>query len=186
MKGWITLYSDADWENYGGKWAKRGPDGAWYILDFTNMYEAVGERECKANNVPQYSCGVIYLLLDRVADQEKVRALLSGGDTDLVERYDTNNAWDYRGQRPRPNINERLLIERLTGYGVGGTLETFNGNIAPKALLRNAKQYAENIMKDEDKLEERLDRQVNRVGNSARDFAEGRIGLLCLNERDSE
>ena len=47
MKRWTDIGSDCNWADYGGKWARKAKDGAYYILDFTNMYDACGEGECK-------------------------------------------------------------------------------------------------------------------------------------------
>lgn len=177
IKGWTELCADSSWEDYGGRWCKKGPDGAWYVLKFENMYDAMGEKDAKESGAAQFSCEVVYCKLDEVDPDEVVRALESCGADDYIERVDIDASWRYLGKRPKPGLDELILLECLTGYGVGGILETFTSETAPWGIRNEARKYAEKLMRDEDEREERLDRQVNVIGNSARDFARGQIGF---------
>lgn len=58
MKNWIELCSDANWEDYHGMWCRQAADGSWWVLRWTNMYDAMGERDCKGDGIPQYECQV--------------------------------------------------------------------------------------------------------------------------------
>ena len=140
MKGWTNLGGDVNWEDYGGKWCKQGPDGAWYVLRFENMYEVMGKNDAKDRGVAQYSCDVVYCKLEEVPEQEKVKALECSGLDDLLERYDVDNSWRYLGKRPGPEVNELLLLDSLIGYGIGGSLETFNSYAAPWATRNRARK----------------------------------------------
>ena len=177
MKGWTNIGGDINWQDYGGRWGKKGPDGAWYVLKFDNMYEVMGEKDAMATNTQQYSCEVVYCKLEDIREREAVNALECCGQNGLIERYDIDNSWRYLGKRPGPEVNELLLLSCLIDYGIGGILERFTSATASWGTRNKARKYAEEIMKDEAELEDRLDRQANAIGNSVRDFARGQIGF---------
>lgn len=45
MRGWIELCGDVNWIDYHGMWAKKARDGSWYVIRWTNLIDAMGERD---------------------------------------------------------------------------------------------------------------------------------------------
>lgn len=61
-KGWVTLSADVNWEDHGGRWARRDRHAtskrAYNVCKFDNMLEH-GIRD-----LPQYECGTGWIDLD--------------------------------------------------------------------------------------------------------------------------
>lgn len=171
--GWIELASDVNWEDYGGMWAKQAPDGAWWVLRWTNMFDAAGESECRANGWPQYECEVRRLDLDDIAGVDLVSALRS---CDLESRNGKIIADCGELEEPFATY---AIVEACIGYGYGAPIESFTGDHYPMRIRAQARRYAEDMMRPESAcdLDRRLERPVNAIMTSARDYGAGRFGL---------
>lgn len=155
MKGWIDLGSDSSWEDYGGEWGRKARDGAWYVLRFDNLLDAMGdEAPCK------YSCDVLRVNLAEISEKE-IKSALSCVGLDL--------------ENVEPKYREQATVEACVSYGVYAPLDTIEGDTYPTRIRAEARRTAERYMRDSDALESALDRPVNAIGSTARDFGHGDI-----------
>jgi hypothetical protein len=160
MRGWTDIGSDMSWEDYGGKWARRARDGSWYVVDFTNMYDACGEGECKRDGQDQYVCEVKRVdLADLDADTlKRARDCVGLNLDDIAEEH-----------------REIAQVEACVSYGCSQPLDSFSGNVRPANVRANARRAAEALMRDAVALEAKLETPVNRMGATAREYARGEI-----------
>lgn len=165
MKGWIDLGSNVNWSDYGGKWGKRASDGSWYVLDFTNMYDACGEGECKRDGQSQYVCEVKRVDLSQLSSENLQRALdcigLDLDDVDVKHR-------------------EAAQVEACVSYGCTQPLNSFSSDVYAGRIRADARRYAEKCMRDSDLLAERLARPVNAIGSTAEEYGRGDINAALL------
>lgn len=165
--GWIELASDVNWQDYHGMWAKKGPDGAWYVLVWTNLWDAAGESE----DLDQFECQVKRLDLGELPADELKSALRSCG----LEQTSEGLMQSYGCDLVDPAWEERAKVEACIGYGHGAPLETFSGGQHPMRIRANARRYAEMCMRDDALVEERLARPVNKIGSTAAEYGRGDI-----------
>jgi hypothetical protein len=156
MKGWTDLGSDVSWEDYGGKWGRKGPDGAWYVVRFDNLEDAMGR------DAPhKFSCDVLRVDLRQIPEKEQESARRCVG-LDLEEYGD-------------PAVREVAQVEACVSYGTYAPLDNFEGDKYPARLRADARRKAEEYMRDAKALDTALDRPVNAIGSTARDFGRGDI-----------
>lgn len=160
MKGWKDIGSDVSWDEYGGKWAKRARDGSYYVLDFTNMYDACGERDCKRDGQAQYVCEVKRVDLSEL----DAKTLKSARDCVCLDLESVDE-----------KHRELAQVEACVSYGCAQPLESFSGDVRPSWIRAEARRYAEELMRDAQALEERLERPVNAIGSTAREYGRGDI-----------
>lgn len=175
MKGWIELCSDVNWADYHGLWAKKARDGSWYVLQFTNLVDAGGSDFADT----PYECQVKRLDLDELSANKVADALRSSGwkkdgaTGAIVNTYDGSEVC-------AAEHTETALVECCIQYGQGAPLADFTGKHYPERVRAQARRFALECMKDADKLEERLDRPVNAIGTSARNYG---LGILFASDR---
>lgn len=159
--GWKDLGSDSDWESYGGKWGRKGADGAWYIVRFENMIEACGERAVANGEISKYIASVLRVDLSEISKDQlsKCRACV-GIDPD---DYDSRDA----------NVQEYMNVDACVSYGTFAPLWDEGSDTFPMRLRAAARREAETMMRDETTLDKALDRTVNRIGTTAREFGQG-------------
>ena len=166
MKGWKELSSDVNWVDYHGAWARRAPDGSWYVLRWTNLLDA-GGREFEAT---PFECEVKRVVLASVLPEEIDSALRSCG-----WRLENGTVVSECGDTVTDEFVDLCIVECCIGYGLGEPLETFTGAKHPMRIRAKARRYAERCMKDAALLESRLDRPVNKIGSTAREYGRGDI-----------
>lgn len=173
MPGWTDIGSDVNWPDYGGKWAKLAKDGSVYVVEFTNMYDACGEDECKRDGQAQYvaeakrvalrdlhpndlrkACDCVGL---RYSPQEIVN---DTGDV-VANRSDLLHMWPI------------VLAEACVSFGYYEPLETFQGNTHAARLRAQARRACESYMKDAAALEVARNRPVNKIGSTAAEYGRG-------------
>ena len=157
-KGWIDVGSDVSWEDYGGHWGKRAAEGVWFFVKFENMAEHMSESEMKEGGYALYYAQVKQVDLREVPVSEVEAAMKSCGPDDL-SRYDEAE-------------HEMIHATCCADYGTYAPLDEFQG---PRALQVRADAFrcAESYMADADSLDSALDRPVNKIGSTARDFRGG-------------
>ena len=157
-KGWLDVGSDVSWEDYGGQWGKRASEGVWFFVKFENMLEYMSEGELKQGGHDVYYAQVKQVDLREVPVSEVESAMKSCGPDDL-ERYEVE-------------IHEAIHATACADYGIYAPLDQFEGKRA--AVVRaEAFRAAEEYMVDADSLESALDKPVNKIGSTARDFRMG-------------
>ena len=171
LKGWTQLCSDGNWSDYHGMWAKQARDGSWYVLKFDNLVDSMGERDA-AEFGATYECQVKRVDFSDLAPDAIASALESCG-YELTKEGTIENEYD-GGEVCGAEHATLCILECAIGYGLGAPLESFYGNGHPLRVRGKARAYAMAMMRDADELEERLDRPVNAIMTSARDYGSGR------------
>jgi hypothetical protein len=170
MRGWIELCGDLNWIDYYGMWARKARDGAWYVLRWTNLFDAGGKDFVDT----PYECEVKYLSFADMSVETIASALRSCGY--VVSPDGRSIRQEYDGSVVcNGEYFEACLVECCIGYGLGAPLETFAGKSYPTRIRAEARRYAESCMKDVALREERLSRPVNRIGSTAREYGVGDI-----------
>ena len=182
-KGWKTwqdIGSDVSWDDYGGKWAKRARDGSWYVVEFTNMYDACGEDECKRDGQNQY-CAEVHRVDLTDLSPEKIKSAL---DCVGLTMRSNGAIWDSQGIEYATSYDdpkrEIVIVEACVSYGAKQPIDSFSSNRGPIKLRNEARRSAESYMRDAVALESRLDRPVNRIGSTAREYARGDINAALF------
>lgn len=172
MRNWIELCSDVNWEDYHGMWARKAKDGSWYVLQWTNLWDAAG----KQSGMPQYDCEVKRLELESLSDPATASAIGScgwrfgDGTRDIIDEHSGTvvaeagtDSWTY------------ALVECCIQYGYGAPLESFQGDHYPLRIRAQARRFAEECMRDAALVRERLARPVNAIGSTAAEIGRGDI-----------
>jgi hypothetical protein len=172
MDGWIDIGSDANWEDYGGIWAKKDKrDGSWYVIRFMNLWDACGERD----GLSQYECDV--KRIGEVSNEQRDSALKSCGYEYVQEKalkLTVSIVQTYDGAIIAEGKDcEIYLVYCLVGHGGGAPLESFRASVYPKRVRAEAIRYAKQCMKDSELLQGRLARPVNAIGSTAEEYGRG-------------
>jgi len=174
MRGWIELVSDVNWIDYHGMWAKKARDGSWYVIRWTNLIDAMGERDA-AEQGCAFEAGVKRIDLSEV---DVTSSLKSYGWTLAVHDGELTIFAPYSGDivatLGKPEF-ERLLVECCIQYGLGAPLESFTGSARPLSIRAKARRYVEACIRDANLLAARLARPVNRIGSTAAEYGRGDI-----------
>jgi len=172
MKKWIELCSDVNWEDYGGMWARKAPDGSWYVLQWTNLWDAAGED----SGLPQFECDVKRVELFNLPEAEITSAMRCVGLAWVPDGHNgeimTESGDIVADTEERTAL---VLVEACVQYGLGAPLQSFSGDKYPKRIRARARRYAEECMRDDALLERQLDRPVNKIGSTAREYGRGDI-----------
>lgn len=135
--------------DYGGKNFRQSGNRQFQVVELINMDEACGRDN---EGQPKYIVELRLVDLAAISEATLKSALDSCG-------------WEKMDQ------SDLCLAECCDSYGAHAPLESFSGNNAHK-LLRQAYKAA-NALLDESALEEQLERPVNKIGSSAREFMNG-------------
>lgn len=155
-KGWIDIGSDLCWDDHGGKWAKQVPGTRiFYVLRFDRM----DDRLMAESGCDRYECDVMLVDLDDLPDKTVELALRCCG-IDPLEII-------------RSDHHDLICMEACVGYGAYAPLESFSSNSHPLNLRGEARQYAERLMRNAKELERLMNRPVNRIGSTAREYMRG-------------
>lgn len=157
-KGWSDVGSDCNWEDYGGLWGKRAGDGVWFFVRFDNMLEHMGAEEMQASGTEPLCAQVKQVDLNEVPLKELKSAMESCGPDD-IEAIDEE-------------YHELIHAEACQSYGCSAPLDEFFGT-NPVHVRAEAFRAAEYYMQDDLALEDALDKPVNKLGSTARDFRGG-------------
>ena len=138
--------------DYGGKNFRQSGKRQFQFVELINMDDACGRDNAKQ---PKYNVSLRLVDLDAIPAEGQARAKKSCGwygaesDTDIA------------------------IAEMCDDYGLHAPLDQWNGNNA-RQLLRAAYREANSLL-NSDALESKLDRPVNAIGSSAREFMAGDI-----------
>jgi hypothetical protein len=172
MKGWTDIGSDASWDEYGGKWAKRARDGSYYVVDFTNMWDACGEEECKRDGQAKYVCEVKRVDLSDLSS-ESIKSALDCVGLRLGVDGIVSDQGDVIAAPGDLRRGELVLVEACVSYGNAQPIDSFSGDNYSSHIRADARRAAEAFMRDAVALETRLERPVNRIGSTAREYGRG-------------
>lgn len=139
-----TYSGDVNMLDYGGKNMRQVGARAFQIVELINMWDATGEED-----QAKYAVELRLVDLDAISQSNLESALKSCG-------------WDNMEQ------SDLALAECCDSYGVHAPLGSWSGNNAHK-LLKQAYRKANSLL-DPDALESAMNRPVNKIGSSAREF----------------
>lgn len=149
MKQWHDIGSDVNWIDYGGRWARHVVGTRYHVIRFDNMIEACGRD---ADPSQPYHCDLHEV---DVASEQLASALESVGATDL------DGVW--------PSKVDLVKAEALSSYGAYAPLWQDGGRNAHE-LIRAAKRESRRLATDSAAYEAAMDRPVNRIGSTAREY----------------
>jgi len=147
-KAWTDIGSDVNWSEYGGRWARHIEGTRYHVIRFENCREW-------GDGATGYHCDLQEITLD---NPQLERALESCGGSDLDGESKV----------------EWVKVDALSSYGAYAPLWQQAGTNA-RELLRAAKRESRTLERDADAHEERMNRPVNAIGTSARNYGLGRI-----------
>lgn len=139
------LYED----NQGGKWIRRVGPGRHHIIELIDMDDA-----CGLDNEGRPTYNVELSEVDVIATVQKTKA-------DAIKSCGWENM----------ELSEVALAECLHSYGARAPLDSWDGNNRGK-LLRDARALSSEL-DDPETHEEYMNRPVNALGSTAREFAQG-------------
>lgn len=149
--GWIDIGSDVNWDEHGGNWAKKAQDGSWYVITFDNL-EGHGIYD-----LPKY-LATVKNIEPREVDTEELKSALQCIGMDFKDVDD-----------------ELELVFALNSHGIFATLEEISGDKNPDSIKERAIKVAEEFMSDSNKLNEALDKEINKIGTTNRGARNGDI-----------
>ncbi len=174
MRGWIELCSDVNWIDYHGMWARKARDGSWYVIRWTNMVDAMGERDVEECGCGEYEADVkrVDIAAIRHENVDGINGALKSCGFRETDEGIVSDSGDIVAAKDSPHY-EAAIVECCIQYGFGAPLESFTGSKYPLRIRAQARKYAEECMRDGDLLEERLERPVNAICTSADNYGKG-------------
>lgn len=136
--------------DYGGTNSRNIGNRKFQFIELTNMEEACGRDN---------------------EGQSKYVVELQMVDLNSISADNIKSALACCGQENEESPSDEIMAECCNSYGCYAPLNSWNGNNARK-LMREAYKLANELL-DEEKLESALDKPVNRIGSSAREFMAG-------------
>ena len=149
-KAWKELSADINWREYGGKWYRVLSYNSYHVIELINMWEATGD-----NDQPQYAVQLCEI------DVESTRL---------------GEALDCIGAEIDPRMtNDQIIwisLDALSSYGACAPMGGWSGNNV-RELFRQANRESFQLMSDSDYHKSQMDRSVNRLGSTAREYMNG-------------
>lgn len=143
---WYDIGSDVNWIDYGGRWARHIDGTRYHVIRFDNS----DGYHCDLSEVDTQS-------------EQLPAALVSCG-------------WDEINWVDDPEMNparEPLCqVEALSSYGAHAPLHQDSGTNAHR-LIAAAKRESKRLQRDTAAYEQAMDRLVNAIGSTAREYAAG-------------
>jgi len=121
MKRFRFLMGDVNWQDYGGKWYRQLDDTTYHVIELINMWDATGEEE-----------------------QDKYVVELREIDLLKLPESQIKSAIGSCSWINDDNLDFRLMLEAIHGYGYGAPMGDYSGNNYSKLLVR-AKRESYNL-----------------------------------------
>ena len=151
-KAWIDIGSDCDWQGHGGRWARHIEGTRYHVIRFENCEEW-------GDGATGYHCDLQEVTIDN-PQLDGARKCV-GIAEDWCDEYG----------EPLPALAK---VEALSSYGAYSPLWQ-DASANSWALIRAAKRESRLLATDSAEYEDRMDRPVNAIGTSARNYGLGRI-----------
>lgn len=156
---WQDIGSDINWIDYGGMWARHNSDSRYFVIGFTNMWEASGEEYGDKYDVTLQEVDI--------------------NSGQLIQAYQCcgieSDGLDEHGEP----ITDLAKVYALLSYGAYSPLWSDSGNNAHQ-LIREAKRAAYQLQRDATAYETAMERPVNALGSTAREYGQGDINSAVL------
>jgi len=157
---WVDLGCDANWQDHGGVWGRPvagSNDLKWWIISFESTREW-GDGPVEGG---KYNGELSEVDLTGPADQRKGALSYIGAD-----------------DRDEP-VSEAELAYALHAYGAKAPIDSEQGNAVWK-IVDSLRKLARDLEQDEQRYERLMDRPVNAIGSTAREFQSGDIQSAIL------
>src|SRR5690606_25842047 len=142
---------------YGGKWYRKIDQNRYHVIDLINWKEM-----CGSNAPPEtYNVDLSEIDISGPMLSDALRSLDQPSDG-LDEYGDPLSNFDL------------IKVVCLHAYGAKAPLGSWDGNNFHK-LMAEAKKLSNELVKNHDLYERHMNRPVNKIGTSARDYARGEI-----------
>lgn len=172
MKNWTDIGSDVNWEDYGGKWARIAKDGTVFIVRFENGHE-------HDKDLPRYMCDVQMVDLQNLTEENINSALRSCGYR-LTEDGIVSDSGDIVAESTDKRRFTLVLAEVCSSHGLYAPLWNISSETYPARLRATARRMAESLMRDHNSLQAALERPVNAIGSTAREYGLGDINSAMM------
>ena len=161
LRDFTFLTGDVCWEDHGGKWVRHIDGTIYHIVDIFNWQETCGR------DAPE----------DVTHHVELVEVDLDCGRLDEARRScGWAEDWCDEYGEPFPVLAK---VEALHGYGAKAPLSQWNGT-DPEELIEGAVQESYALTDDEARYREAMERPVNAVGATAREYQRGEMQPALL------
>jgi hypothetical protein len=151
LPGAWQFSGDVDWIGHGGKWIRQVETLAFQVIEFTNMDDACGRDN---EGRPPYHCDLSLVDLETIGPKEIGHAL------------------GYVGVESDEKIAPIWIADACHAYGCKAPLWQDAGRNAHE-LVREAKREAKAYLPGSDALVSAMDRPVNALGSTAREYMTG-------------
>lgn len=172
--GWFTLCADVCWERHGGAWARRDARGAFWIVRFSDLEGEIGERDFKGSGLPKFEADVSYVDVAAMSDETVSSALQSCGLRRTADGI-VSDQGDLVADAADEERMAWVLAEALHSSGSYAPMHSVGGKSHPMRVRAAAMRFAEEAMRDAAATEALLERPVNAIGSTAREYAAGDI-----------
>jgi hypothetical protein len=166
---WHDIGSDVNWIDYGGHWARRIDDTRYHVIRFDNLEECTGEA------------GVGYHVQLSEVDIDSPQLTSALKCCGFPVERSGNQFFEADHKTPIRPLN---AVEALSSYGAYAPLESLSGHNA-HSLMRQAKALSRRLESDASAYSEAMDRPVNKLGSTAREYAAGDMLSATLRSLDS-
>lgn len=156
-KAWTDIGSDVNWIDYGGRWARHIVGTRYHVIRFENCEEW-------GDGATGYHCDLQEV--DIASEQLEQAYKCVGLHAEEVAEH---------GMPAR----DLIKVEALASYGAYAPLWQEAGTNSRK-LLSAAKRESRLLATDDDAYEARMDRPVNAIGSTAREYASGDVNSAIL------
>ena len=160
-KSWTDIGSDVNWSEYGGRWARHIEGTRYHVIRFENCAEW-------GDGATGYHCD----LQEVDACGDNVAAALECCDMPL-------DGLDEYGAAIPSDAYVMMKVYAMSSYGAYAPLWQDAGKNAHK-LLRAAKRESRLLSTNAVEYEARMDRPVNKIGSTAREYAAGDMHSAIL------
>jgi len=161
-RGWSELAGDVNWEDYGGKWGRQDPNDSnvFYVIKHDNMIDCMGERDVESSGCDVHVSQVVRVDLSETSEESIAGALeCCGVDLEEYDIPEKAQAW--------------VKVECLVDYGAAAPMGEHTHPHRADVARANARREVEELIADADQLAAMLDRPVNGLGATAREYAAG-------------
>lgn len=166
------LTGDVCWEDHGGCWYRQVSPSCFHVVRIFNWEEEVGEED-----------GGYHVALSEVDtdNAERIKPALDscGYALDRDGVIYTQHSGDVLCEADDEKSRRLILCECMHGYGAYAPIEDFDGpEFEP--LFAAAVKASNELVEDPDAHEAAMNRPVNKLGSTAREYANGDINSAMM------
>lgn len=160
-RGFHFFTGDVNWLDYGGVWMRHIDGERFHFIRLDNMDEACG-RDNEGH--PTYNVDLSEVDLAEIPWTEIASALQCCGCSD---------------PEAATGIEIAELAECVLSYGIASPLHSVNTNNAHKGIAE-CRRESYRLTRDADAYEAAMERPVNAIGSTAREFGKGDINSAMV------